>query len=129
MNLESNVFVGTSIIDMYCKCGTVNTARRAFNRMNEKNVKSWSALIAGYGMHGQAREALKLLSEMIHDGVKPNGITFISILSACCHAGLVDEGWHWFCAMQHRFNIKPTVEHYGCMVDLLGRAGYLKTGL
>ncbi|KAL8465241.1 hypothetical protein ACS0TY_034664 [Phlomoides rotata] len=126
MNLESNVFVGTSIIDMYCKCGSVNTGRRAFNRMNDKNVKSWSAMIAGYGMHGQAREALKVISQMIQDGVKPNSITFVSVLSACCHAGLVDEGWHWFCAMQHRFNINPTVEHYGCMVDLLGRAGYLK---
>lgn len=127
MNLESNVFVGTSIIDMYCKCGSdINTARRAFNRMTYKNVKSWSAMIAGYGMHGQAREALKVLLEMIQDGVKPNSITFVSVLSACCHAGLVDEGWHWFCAMQHRFNINPTVEHYGCMVDLLGRAGYLK---
>ncbi|KAL7117414.1 hypothetical protein ACP275_03G070600 [Erythranthe tilingii] len=126
MCLESNVFVGTSIIDMYCKCGRVNTARRAFDRMNFKNVKSWSAMIAGYGMHGQAREALKVLSDMINAGVKPNSISFISVLSACCHAGMVDEGWHWFCAMQHRFNIKPSVEHYGCMVDLFGRAGYLK---
>ncbi|KAK6115279.1 hypothetical protein DH2020_007548 [Rehmannia glutinosa] len=126
MNLEKNVFVGTSIIDMYCKCGRVNMAREAFDRMDEKNVKSWSAMIAGYGMHGQAREALEVLSDMIQAGIKPNSISFVSVLSACCHAGLVDEGWHWFCAMQHRFNIKPSVEHYGCMVDLLGRAGYLK---
>ncbi|KAL0360604.1 UNVERIFIED_CONTAM: Pentatricopeptide repeat-containing protein, mitochondrial [Sesamum radiatum] len=126
MNLESNVIVGTSIIDMYCKCGRVNSARRAFDRMNEKNVKSWSAMIAGYGMHGKAREALEVLSDMIQAGIKPNSITFVSVLSACCHAGLVDQGWHWFCAMQHRFNIEPTVEHYGCMVDLLGRAGFLR---
>ncbi|KAI3464883.1 hypothetical protein Pfo_021546 [Paulownia fortunei] len=126
MNLESDVFVGTSIVGLYCKCGRVNTARRSFDRMNEKNVKSWSAMIAGYGMHGQAREALDVLSDMIQAGIKPNSISFVSVLSACCHAGLVDEGWHWFCAMQHRFSIEPSVEHYGCMVDLLGRAGYLK---
>ncbi|GFP95174.1 pentatricopeptide repeat-containing protein at3g26782 mitochondrial [Phtheirospermum japonicum] len=126
MNLERNVFVGTSIIDMYCKCGRVNLARTAFDRMNEKNVKSWSAMIAGYGMHGQAKEALSVLSDMIRAGIKPNSISFVSVLSACCHAGLVDEGWHWFCAMQHRFNVKPSVQHYGCMVDLLGRAGHLK---
>ncbi|KAH6759734.1 Tetratricopeptide repeat superfamily protein [Perilla frutescens var. frutescens] len=125
-SLESDIFLGTSIIHMYCKCGRVSAARRAFDRMNEKNVKTWSALIAGYGMHGQAREALEVLSEMIRLGIKPNSISFVSVLSACCHAGLVDEGWHWFCTMQHRFKIKPTVEHYGCMVDLLGRAGYLK---
>ncbi|KAG8377869.1 hypothetical protein BUALT_Bualt08G0078300 [Buddleja alternifolia] len=125
MNLENNVFVGTSLIDMYCKCGRVKMARRAFNTMKEKNVKSWSAMIAGYGMHGQAKEALEVLADMIRAGIKPNSITFVSVLSACCHAGLVDEGWHWFCAMQHRFNVQPSVEHYGCMVDLLGRAGYL----
>lgn len=126
MNLESNVFVGTSIIDMYCKCGRVNIARSVFDRMSLKNVKSWSAMIAGYGMHGRAREALQVLSNMIQAGIKPNSISFVSVLSACCHAGLVDEGWHWFCLMQHRFKIEPGVEHYGCMVDLLGRAGYLK---
>ncbi|KAL6524749.1 Pentatricopeptide repeat-containing protein, mitochondrial [Orobanche minor] len=126
MYLEKNIFVGTSIIDMYCKCGRVNLARRAFDWMTEKNVKSWSAMIAGYGMHGQAKEALEVLSGMIQAGIKPNSISFVSVLSACCHAGLVDEGWHWFCAMQHRFNIEPSVEHYGCMVDLLGRAGHLK---
>ncbi|XP_042026165.1 pentatricopeptide repeat-containing protein At3g26782, mitochondrial-like isoform X1 [Salvia splendens] len=126
MSLESDVFVGTSIINMYCKCGRVSLARRAFDRMNFKNVKTWSAMIAGYGMHGQAREALEILTEMIRRGVKPNSISFVSVLSACCHAGLVDEGWHWFCTMQHRFKIESTIEHYGCMVDLLGRAGFLQ---
>ncbi|XP_073145070.1 pentatricopeptide repeat-containing protein At3g26782, mitochondrial [Henckelia pumila] len=124
-NLENDVYVGTSIIDMYSKCGRVNMARRAFDRMNEKNVKSWSAMVAGYGMHGQAKEALEVFSGMIRAGVKPNSISFVSVLSACCHGGLVDEGWHWFCAMQHSFNIEPSIEHYGCMVDLLGRVGYV----
>ncbi|KAE9449023.1 hypothetical protein C3L33_19083, partial [Rhododendron williamsianum] len=100
MGLEEDVFVGTSIVDMYCKCGRVQMARRAFDRMKEKNVKSWTALVAGYGMHG--------------------------FLASCSHAGLVDEGWHWFRTMEHKFRIEPGLEHYGCMVDLLGRAGFLK---
>lgn len=125
MSLEENVFVGTSVIDMYCKCGRVGMARKAFNRMKEKNIKSWTAMLAGYGMHGQAREALEVFDEMQNAGVKPNYITFVSVLAACSHAGLVKEGWHWFNAMTAKFNIIPGVEHYGCMVDLLGRAGHL----
>lgn len=69
-------------------------ARRVFDRMNEKNVKSWSAMVAGYGMHGQAKDALDVFSGMIQAGVKPNSISFVSVLTACCHGGLVDEGWH-----------------------------------
>lgn len=125
MNLEDNVYVATSMIDMYCKCGRLRTARNAFNRMKEKNVKSWSALIAGYGMHGRAMEALQVFYEMNLAGVKPNYITFVSVLAACSHAGLLDEGWYWFKAMEPRYCIQPGVEHYACMVDLLGRAGFL----
>ncbi|RAL54566.1 hypothetical protein DM860_001694 [Cuscuta australis] len=123
--LEDNVYVGTSIIDMYCKCGRLEMARKAFDRMKDKNVKSWSAMIAGYGMHGRAKEALEVFYAMNHAGVTPNYITFVSVLAACAHAGLLDEGWHWFRAMEHRFHINPGLEHYSCMVDLLGRAGYL----
>ncbi|KAK6131247.1 hypothetical protein DH2020_035004 [Rehmannia glutinosa] len=132
MNAEEYNAVTLSAVLLACahsgalRIGRGIHVQEAFDRMDEKNVKSWSAMIAGYGMHGQAREALEVLSDMIQAGIKPNSISFVSVLSACCHAGLVDEGWHWFCAMQHRFNIKPSVEHYGCMVDLLGRAGYLK---
>lgn len=126
MDLEESVIVGTSIIDMYCKCGQVDLAGKAFNQMKEKNVRSWTAMIAGYGMHCRAREALDLFYKMIKAGVRPNYITFVSVLSACSHAGLVQEGWHWFNTMSHEFNIEPGVEHYGCMVDLLGRAGKLK---
>ncbi|GFS34374.1 tetratricopeptide repeat (TPR)-like superfamily protein [Actinidia rufa] len=125
MGLEDDVFVGTSVIDMYCKCGRVAMARRAFDRIKEKNVKSWTAMVAGYGMHGRAREALEVFYEMIRARVKPNYITFVSVLAACSHAGLLDEGWHWFKNMEHKFDIEPGVEHYGCMVDLLGRAGFL----
>ena len=125
MGLEENLYVGTSVVDMYCKCGRVSTARRAFDRMKQKNVKSWTAMVAGYGMHGCAKEALEVFYEMNRTGMKPNYITFVSVLAACSHAGLLDEGWYWFQAMENKFDIEPGVEHYGCMVDLLGRAGFL----
>lgn len=125
MGLEENVIVGTSIVDMYCKCGRVATARRAFDRIKNKNVRTWTALVAGYGMHGHAKEALQVFYEMIKAKINPNYITFVSVLAACSHAGLLDEGWHWFNKMEKKFKIKPGVEHYGCMVDLLGRAGFL----
>eukprot|EP00257_Ricinus_communis_P013360 XP_015570779.1 pentatricopeptide repeat-containing protein At3g26782, mitochondrial [Ricinus communis] len=125
MGLDDNVIVGTSLIDMYCKCGRVQMARKTFDGMKEKNVKSWTAMVAGYGMHGCAREALNIFYKMIRSGVKPNYITFVSVLAACSHAGLLDEGWYWFNAMNHQFKVEPGVEHYGCMVDLFGRAGYL----
>lgn len=126
MNLEEDVYVGTSIIDMYCKCGRVEMARKVFDRMKEKNIKSWSALVSGYGMHGQAREALQVLNNMIRARVKPNYVTFVSILNACSHAGLLKEGWHWFNSMLRDYHIEPGIEHYSCIVDLLGRAGHLQ---
>ncbi|XP_076935905.1 pentatricopeptide repeat-containing protein At3g26782, mitochondrial-like [Bidens hawaiensis] len=125
MGLEEDVVVGTSVVDMYCKCGRVGTARTVFNRIKNKNVRSWTAMVAGYGMHGYAREALDVFYEMIRVNMVPNYITFVSVLSACSHAGLVDEGWHWFQTMTHKYNIEPGVEHYSCMVDLFGRAGLL----
>lgn len=125
MGLEEDVVVGTSVVDMYCKCGRVGTARRTFDRIKNKNVRSWTAMVAGYGMHGYAKEALDVFYEMIRVGMVPNYITFVSVLSACSHAGMVDEGWHWFQTMEHKYSIEPGVEHYSCMVDLFGRAGFL----
>lgn len=125
MGLEEDVVVGTSVVDMYCKCGRVGPARTTFDRIKNKNVKSWTAMVTGYGMHGYAREALDVFYEMIRVKMVPNYITFVSVLSACSHAGLVDEGWHWFQTMTRRYHIEPGVEHYSCMVDLFGRAGFL----
>lgn len=126
MELEDNLVVGTSIVDMYCKCGRVEMARKAFDRLKRKNVKSWTVMVAGYGMHGHGKEAMKVFYEMIRCGIKPNYITFVSVLAACSHAGLLKEGWHWFNKMKCEFDVEPGIEHYSCMVDLLGRAGYLK---
>ncbi|KAI3799296.1 hypothetical protein L1987_34589 [Smallanthus sonchifolius] len=106
----------TSAVDMYCKCGRVGTARITFDRIRNKNVRSWTAMVAGYGMHGYAREALDVFYEMIRVKMVPNYMTFVSVLSACSHAGLVDEGWRWFQTMTHTYGIEPGVEHYSCMV-------------
>lgn len=126
MALEDDVFVGTSIIDMYCKCGRVDMARKAFDRMKVKNYKSWTAMISGYGMHGYGKDAVEVFNKMIRSGVKPNYVTFVSVLTACSHAGLLEEGRHWFNRMHRDFNVEPGIEHYSCMIDLLGRAGHLK---
>ncbi|KAI3941286.1 hypothetical protein MKW92_019251 [Papaver armeniacum] len=125
MGLEENVVMSTSIIDMYCKCGEIKMARKTFDGMREKNVKSWTAMIAGYGKHGLAKEALAVFYEMQRAGVQPNYITFVSVLAACSHAGFVEEGRNCFSTMNQEFGIEPGAEHYSCMVDLLGRAGFL----
>uniref|UniRef100_A0A7N0T020 DYW domain-containing protein n=1 Tax=Kalanchoe fedtschenkoi TaxID=63787 RepID=A0A7N0T020_KALFE len=124
--MGQNVFIGTSLIDMYFKCGKVEFARETFENMMNKNVTSWTAMIAGYGMHGLAQDAMDIFHEMRKLAVRPNYVTFVSVLAACGHAGLVEEGRHWFNAMKHEYDIEPGVEHYGCMVDLLGRAGCIK---
>eukprot|EP01018_Ginkgo_biloba_P037418 Gb_09410 [translate_table: standard] len=123
--LESDVFLVTALIDMYAKCGSIETARLLFDRMSERDVVSWSAMIAGYGMHGHAKDALDLFFQMQQAGVRPNDITFIGVLSACSHAGLVNDGWQYFECMSRDYCITPTTKHYACMVDLLGRAGHL----
>ncbi|KAF9598609.1 hypothetical protein IFM89_028278 [Coptis chinensis] len=120
-----DVVLGTAMIDMYAKCGSVDTAREIFERMRVKNVVSWSAMIAAYGYHGCGRKALELFPMMLDSGVLPNKITFVSLLYACSHAGLVDEGRQFFSSMWRDFNVKPDVKHYTCVVDLLGRAGKL----
>uniref|UniRef100_UPI0040747504 Synthetic PPR-DYW protein n=1 Tax=synthetic construct TaxID=32630 RepID=UPI0040747504 len=122
---ESDVFVGSALIDMYAKCGSIEDARKVFDKMPERDVVSWNAMIAAYAQHGHGKEALQLFQQMQQEGVKPSEVTFTSILSACSHAGLVDEGHHYFESMSPDYGITPRVEHYGCMVDLLGRAGRL----
>jgi pentatricopeptide repeat protein len=122
--VESEVAT-TALIDMYAKCGSLGIARRLFDRMSERDLASWNAMIAGYGLHGHGKDATALFSQMPMMGMKPNNITFVSLLSACSHAGLVDKGWQYFDCMSREYFITPAEEHYACMVDLLGRAGHL----
>jgi pentatricopeptide repeat protein len=123
--LEADVSVVTALVDMYAKCGNIDAAGQLFDRMTKQDVISWSTMIAGYGMHGLYKDALRLFGQMQQAGMKPDHITFIGVLSACTHAGLVDEGWRYFNCMSGDFSLTPRVEHYACMVDLLGRAGRL----
>jgi len=122
---ESDVSVGTALIDMYAKCGRIEIARQLFDNMPERNLITWSAMIAGYGTHGYGEDALTFFSSMQEAGIKPDYITFTCVLCACSHAGLVDEGWQYFESMTRDYCITPRLSHYACIVDLLGRAGHL----
>ncbi|XP_031479655.1 pentatricopeptide repeat-containing protein At3g26782, mitochondrial-like [Nymphaea colorata] len=125
IGLGSNSQVQSAVIDMYAKCGNIEIAREIFSEMMEKSVVSWSAMIGAEGMHGGGRRALELFKEMVQHGLQPNEVTFISLLSACSHSGLVNEGYKIFRQMEKDYGIKPALKHYGCMVDILGRAGRL----
>lgn len=121
-----DVLLSTALLTMYVKCGDMRLAREVFDSMEERSVVSWNSVIVGYGLHGHAHEALELFIEMQKRGPKPNDATFVCILSACAHGGMVLEGWWCFDQMIRYHDIEPKVEHFGCMVDLLGRAGLLK---
>ncbi|XP_057848839.2 pentatricopeptide repeat-containing protein At4g02750 [Cryptomeria japonica] len=123
---DLDVSVGNALIDMYAKCGSIQNGVQVFEKMSDKDVVSWNAMIVGYGMHGHGEDALKVFGQMQQSGTKPNYITFIGVLSACVHAGMVDEGRSYFACMIQNYFITPCVEHYACMVDLLGRAGCLE---
>ncbi|MBA0694462.1 hypothetical protein Goari_004753 [Gossypium aridum] len=112
-------------MNMYSRCGNVSKAREVFDSMEEKNIVAWTAMISGYGMHGHGSQAIELFNEMSFDGPRPNNVTFVAILSACAHAGLVDEGRQIFTTMKQEYGLVPSVEHQVCMVDMLGRAGHL----
>ncbi len=124
--LESDVFVGSSLVDMYAKCGSIEDACRVFNKMPSRDVVTWTAILGGFAMHGHGREALKHFEQMCDEGVQPDDITFVCVLSACSHAGLVDEGMCLYASMIRDYMIPAKLEHYTCMVDLLGRAGHLQ---
>ncbi|PRQ52878.1 putative tetratricopeptide-like helical domain, DYW domain-containing protein [Rosa chinensis] len=121
----ANVIVGTALIDMYSKCGSLSCSRRFFDDMPRKNLVSWSAMISGYGAHGRGEEAISCYHELIANKFSPDEGVLTSVLSACSHAGLVNEGKDMFNRMTREYKVKPTVAHYSCMVDLLGRAGRL----
>ncbi|KAL6144015.1 hypothetical protein ACLB2K_054710 [Fragaria x ananassa] len=117
--------LGTSLIDMYSKCGSIDSAMAVFEGIQRKKVGHWTAIIVGLGMHGMADQVLQLFLEMRTNGMEPHDITFIGILNACSHAGMVDLGRYYFNMMRKDYGIQPTIEHYGCFVDILCRAGCL----
>ncbi|KAH0641776.1 hypothetical protein KY290_033381 [Solanum tuberosum] len=117
--------VATSLVDMYTKCGSLNCAKCIFDLIPEKELALYNAMISGYALHGRAIEALALFKRLCKEGVEPDSITFTSVLSSCCHAGLIKEGLDVFYDMLSVYHMKPRVEHYGCMITLLSRCGDL----
>jgi pentatricopeptide repeat protein len=121
----ADVSVRNSLIDMYAKCGSLACARQVFDETAERDVVSWNVMIAGLAQHGRGKDALELFEQMKQEGFMPNSVTFVGLLSTCSHAGLVDEGCEFFLSMCGDYSLIPAARHYGCMVDLLGRAGQL----
>ncbi|KAJ0464287.1 putative tetratricopeptide-like helical domain superfamily [Helianthus annuus] len=124
--MELDGVLGTALVDMYAKCGCIELAYRVFEQMPYRDVFAFTSLISGMANHGESARAIALLSRMETEGVKPNEITFICVLNACSRMGLVKEGARVFESMTDVHGIKPTVKHYGCLVDLLGGAGMLE---
>ena len=129
MGIDANLSVGNSLITMYAKCGNIEDASRVFKYMVERDVVSWNALISGFSCHGFEKQALELFHLMKEEGVEPDNYTFIGILASCSRVGLVAEGWMYFRLMKAAYGLEPKLEHYACMVDLLGRAGRLREAL
>ncbi|KAA8523064.1 hypothetical protein F0562_009487 [Nyssa sinensis] len=127
--LHFSVSVATSLVDMYAKCGSLDQAKRVFDMILSKELPLYNVMISSYALHGQAIEVLALLKQLQKEGIVPDNITFTSILTACSHAGLVNEGLEFFVDMVSEHHVKPTMEHYGCVVSLLSRHGNLDEAL
>jgi pentatricopeptide repeat protein len=128
---ERDVAVGNALISMYGRHGSVEEARRAFDRMPTRDVVSWSAVIDCYAQHGRSEDALRMFEQLLQQReqqppVEPDQAALLSVLGACSHAGAIAEGWHCFASMERGFVIKPTVDHYNCVLDMLGRAGMVE---
>ncbi|KDP23406.1 hypothetical protein JCGZ_23239 [Jatropha curcas] len=120
------VSVGNALVDFYSKCGSLETARRVFNDMPQKSAISWNAMISAMAYNGKGELGVDLFEDMITTGISPNDATYIGVLSCCAHARLVEKGMDLFASMTLNHQIEPKLEHYGCMVDLLGRCGWVR---
>ncbi|XP_061367593.1 pentatricopeptide repeat-containing protein At5g15340, mitochondrial [Gastrolobium bilobum] len=125
MGWDIGVMVGTSLVDMYAKCGRISAAMMVFKHMSRRNVVAWNAMLGGLAMHGLAKVVVDMFPCMVEE-VKPDAVTFMALLSACSHSSLVEQGWQYFNDLESVYEIRPEIEHYACMVDLLGRAGHLE---
>ncbi|XP_073358504.1 pentatricopeptide repeat-containing protein At1g05750, chloroplastic-like [Aegilops tauschii subsp. strangulata] len=123
--LEGNIRIANSLIDMYARCGKVKFARQVFDSMRKRTVVSWNSMIIGFAANGRSTDAIEHFEAMQRKGFKPDAVTFTGVLTACSHAGLTDEGLRYYDAMKAEHGITARMEHYGCVVDLLGRAGRL----
>lgn len=127
--LSSNVYIGTTLLNFYAKCGDTGSARIIFDAMDIKNTITWSAMIGGYGIQGDGLSSVSLFTDMINKNLNPNEVVFTTILSACGRTGMVGEGWKYFNSMCKDYKLVPKMKHYGCMVDMLSRAGRLEEAM
>ncbi|KAF5189529.1 Pentatricopeptide repeat-containing protein family [Thalictrum thalictroides] len=119
-------FIGSALIDMYSKCGYIEDAYHVFSGIsNRRNIGDWNSMMSGFALHGLGHRAIEIFADMERMNIEPNEITFIGVLTACSHGGLVQEGAFYFDLMQESYNITPKIQHYGCMIDLQGRTGLL----
>jgi pentatricopeptide repeat protein len=124
--LVLDVRVGNSLIDLYAKIGSIQSSLKVFDELlDRRNLVSWTSIISGFAMHGLSAEAVELFAEMRRAAITPNGITFLGVLNACSHGGLVEQGVAFFNSMVYEYNINPGIKHFGCVIDMLGRAGRL----
>ncbi|XP_008783105.2 pentatricopeptide repeat-containing protein At3g02330, mitochondrial [Phoenix dactylifera] len=120
--LQRDVFISSTLVDMYAKCGNMQESLLIFEKMHERDFVSWNAMICGYAYHGLGLEALRMFERMQLENVRPNHATFVAVLRACGHVGLVDDGMHYFQLMTNHYKLEPQLEHYSCMVDIVGRS-------
>ncbi|KAI5406418.1 pentatricopeptide repeat-containing protein At4g14050, mitochondrial [Lathyrus oleraceus] len=125
LGYESCLFISNALVDMYAKCSDLVAAKYIFCEMRRKDVVSWTSIIVGTAQHGLAEEALALYDDMVLAGVKPNEVTFVGLIYACSHVGLVSKGRALFKSMIGDFGIRPSLQHYTCLLDLFSRSGYL----
>lgn len=128
-SMSNNILVANGLVNMYSKCGCLKEGYLVFEKIKGKDMISWNSMITGYGMNGNGDKALTTFHDMIEAGFQPDGVTFIAVLSACSHSGLVPKGKKIFDVMIHDFRIEPQMEHYACMVDLFSRAGFLQDAI
>ncbi|KAL0448310.1 UNVERIFIED_CONTAM: putative pentatricopeptide repeat-containing protein [Sesamum latifolium] len=126
VGLDQTAMIRSALINMYSKCGSIAEAEKSFSMSENVDIVSWTAMINGYAEHGYSQEAIGLFEKICRVGLRPDSVTFIGVLSACSHVGLLDLGFHYFDSMTKEYRINPSKEHYGCMIDLLCRAGRLR---
>ncbi|KAK7317500.1 hypothetical protein RJT34_01795 [Clitoria ternatea] len=124
--LQFDLHIATSVTDMYSKCGNIKDACKFFNTISDHNLVTWTAMIYGYAYHGLGKEAIDMFNKAKEAGLEPDGVTFTGVLAACSHSGLVEEGCEYFEYMRNKYNCEVTINHYACMVDLLGRGARLE---
>lgn len=130
-SLGFDSFMSNALVDMYGKCGSLKEAKRVFDMTSKKSLTTWNSMINCFALHGHGESAIGIFEEMIQHGedVRPDEVTFIGLLNACTHGGLVEKGRYYFLMMTQDYGIEPQIEHYGCLIDILGRAGRFEEAL